>query len=61
MENPPVRRVVEALRLDGDLLLTFDDGKCAVYPATLLYDLFQDAVAVTDLDLYDQTDPYGGK
>jgi hypothetical protein len=54
MENPHVPRVVEALRLDGDLLITFDDGKCAVYPATLLYALFHDAVEVTGLDLDDQ-------
>jgi hypothetical protein len=59
MENPRVPEVIEALRLHGDLLITFDDGKCAVYPATLLYGLFDHADEVIDLDSTDQNLPAG--
>jgi hypothetical protein len=52
MESPHAPRVVEAVRLDGDLLITFDYGKCAVYSAaSLLYRIFPGPVEVTDEDL----------
>jgi hypothetical protein len=55
MENPRVPEVIEAVRLSGDLVITFDDGKCAVYSAVLLYCIFDQAVEVTDLDSNDQS------
>jgi len=39
VESPPQRRVVSVDRLDGDVTVTFDDGKTAVYPASVLYEL----------------------
>lgn len=36
-------RVVEAERLDGGVILTFDDGKCAIYPVSLLFAFFPKA------------------
>ncbi len=33
------RRVVSVDILNGDVIVTFDDGKCAVYPAAVLYTL----------------------
>src|SRR5271154_3298758 len=39
VQSPPQRRVVSVDRLDGDVLVTFDDGKTAVYPASVLYEL----------------------
>jgi hypothetical protein len=37
------RRVVDADRLDGGVIITFDDGKCAVCSAPLLYSILSDA------------------
>jgi hypothetical protein len=57
MENPRVPEVIEALRLHGDLLITFDDGKCAIYSAALLYGMVDKAGEVIDLDSTDQNLP----
>ena len=37
MENTAVRRIISAERLQGSVLIMFDDGKYAVYSASLLY------------------------
>jgi hypothetical protein len=37
METYPIPRVVFAERLDGGVVVTFEDGKCALYSAALLY------------------------
>jgi hypothetical protein len=37
------RRVVDAERLGGGVIITFDDGKCAVYSAPLLYSILSNA------------------
>lgn len=37
MEDPLPHRVVFAERHHGDLLISFDDGRVALYPAPLLY------------------------
>jgi len=33
-------RIIEALRLRDGVAITFEDGKCAVYTAALLYAIF---------------------
>jgi hypothetical protein len=45
-------RIVEADRMDGGVLITFDDGKCALYSASVLYATFSQAkeVNVNELD-----------
>jgi hypothetical protein len=39
-------RVISADRIDGGLIITFDDGRCAVYSASLLFDTFAQAEEV---------------
>jgi hypothetical protein len=34
----------------GGVVITFDDGKCAIYPTVLLLTVFPDAIAVEDSD-----------
>jgi len=38
-----IPRVIEALRLRDGVVITFEDGKCAVYTAALLYAMFPNA------------------
>lgn len=37
MEHQSERRVLSADRLDGSVVITFDDGRCALYSPELLY------------------------
>lgn len=37
MEDFPEHRVLFAERLDAGVAITFEDGRCAIYSATLLY------------------------
>jgi hypothetical protein len=37
MEPSSSHRVVAAERLNGGVIITFDDGKCAFYTASLLH------------------------
>jgi len=49
MNNRPLHpRIVEAERMEDGVIITFDDGKCAVYPASLLYDVLPEAEAAND-------------
>jgi hypothetical protein len=43
MKPNPNPRVVEAERMDNGVIITFDDGKYAIYPASLLYATFAKA------------------
>jgi len=43
MDDPNTPRIVEALRLRDGVLITFQDGKRAIYSAALLYDVFPKA------------------
>lgn len=43
MEEPHIPRIVEALRLRDGVLVTFEDGKRAIYSAALLYAVFPKA------------------
>ena len=44
----PDPRIVHVERLDGGVIITFDDGKCAVYSAALLYATFPQADEVDE-------------
>ena len=46
METNPTPRVISADRIDGGLIITFDDGRCAVYSASLLLTTFAQAEEV---------------
>jgi hypothetical protein len=48
MEQPTTPRIVEALRLRDGVLITFEDGKCAIYSAALLYAVFPKPDELTD-------------
>ena len=40
MEEHNTPRIVEALRMKDGVLITFEDGKSAIYSAALLYAVF---------------------
>ena len=50
MTHHPDPRIVYAKRLDGDLLVEFEDGKCALYSAALLHELYPKADKLIPLD-----------
>jgi len=39
MDGDAKHRVVTADILNGEVIVTFDDGETAIYPASVLYDL----------------------
>jgi hypothetical protein len=49
MEPTAAPRVIYAERLNGGVIITFDDGKCALYSASLLHVTFSQAEEVKDL------------
>jgi len=48
MEDPIELRVSAAERMSGGLLITFGNGKCAIYSAALLYSIFDQAKEVIE-------------
>ncbi|HMH14710.1 MAG TPA: hypothetical protein VK578_16550 [Edaphobacter sp.] len=38
-----IPRIIEALRMRDGVILTFEDGKCALYTVALLYAMFPNA------------------
>jgi hypothetical protein len=48
-------RIVYVERLGDGVIVTFDDGKCAVYPAALLYAVFPQARELRDEALSEQS------
>ena len=42
-DDKAIPRIIEALRLRDGVLITFVDGKCALYTAALLYAMFPNA------------------
>jgi hypothetical protein len=42
-DDKAIPRIIEALRLRDGVVITFEDGKCAIYPVALLYGMFPDA------------------
>lgn len=51
MVVPIEPRILSADRLDGALLIAFDDGGCALYSAALLVAMRPQADQVSDTDL----------
>ncbi len=50
MKTPFSPHLLAAERLNGGVIITFDDGKCAVYSASLLYATLDQAIVVEDED-----------
>jgi hypothetical protein len=46
--EPTSPSVIEAERYEGGVLITFDDGKCAAYSASLLRAVFDQAREITN-------------
>ena len=46
MESGNPARIVSAERMKDGLLIEFDDGRCAIYPAALLLDLLPQATPI---------------
>lgn len=49
MQSEPGRHVVAAERIDDGVIITFDDGRCAVYSAALLYSFVGSAETVSEV------------
>jgi hypothetical protein len=39
-DGKAIPRILEALRMRDGVIITFEDGKCALYAAALLYAMF---------------------
>ena len=53
-DDQVVPRLIEALRLKDGVIITFEDGKSAVYSAALLYAMFPKAdESIQDLSDHD--------
>lgn len=50
MEGHTQHRIVSADRVTNCLVITFDDGKCALFSASLLYAILPEAELVTEED-----------
>jgi len=50
MEPHPPPRILSAERLENAVIIGFDDGRSAVYSASLLHRMFSQAEDITDLD-----------
>ncbi len=58
MKTPPATpRIINAERLDGGVIITFNDGKCAVYSASLLHAKLTEATEVDELVADDSEEP----
>ena len=57
MKTPTSPRIVGADKVDGDVILTFDDGMCALFPASFLYANLAQARRIEDLQDGDEDDP----
>jgi hypothetical protein len=44
MEPSPEPRVADAERVSGDVVIEFEDGKCALYSAALLHSMLARAI-----------------
>jgi hypothetical protein len=43
-------RVIDVDRIGGDIIVYFSDGKCAIYPTSLLWELLPRAREMTESD-----------
>jgi len=50
MDTKPFPRVTKVERIDGDLILEFDNGVNALYPASLLAEMLPRATKLGELD-----------
>jgi hypothetical protein len=50
MESEAEPRIASPDRLDDGVVITFEDGKCAFYPASLLRATFSQAREVVETD-----------
>jgi hypothetical protein len=50
MATPTDPRIISADRMDGGVVISFDDGKTALYPATLLRAMLPQAKQMNDAD-----------
>jgi len=50
METDPQPRVTYADRLEDGVIITFDNGKCVIYPASLFYAFLPQATEVVKLE-----------
>lgn len=50
METNRLPRIISADRFNDGLLITFDDGKFAFYPSSLLYTAFSQAEELKEAD-----------
>jgi hypothetical protein len=46
METIPIPRIVYAERVGDDVIIEFDDGECALYPALLVLSILPQAVKI---------------
>ena len=53
METPPKIRVRSAERVSKGVIITFDDGKSALYSASLLREMFSQAAELKEADWND--------
>ena len=53
METIPIPRIVYAERVGDDVIIEFDDGECALYPASLLFSILRQAVKIEFSDSED--------
>ena len=47
MKTDPQPRVIDAERLGGGIIITFEDGKTAIYSASLLDSIFSQAQEIS--------------
>lgn len=48
--TPTPARVVSSDQLDGDLIVTFNDGQCALFTASFLHDHLDQAKVIIESD-----------
>jgi DUF971 family protein len=54
METPANPRVISSDKMDGGVVVSFDDGKTALYSASLLRAMLPQAKQMNDADLGEQ-------
>jgi hypothetical protein len=50
MDKSMTRHIISAERVGDAVLIEFDDRKCAMYPAALLYDILPQAIALRNAE-----------
>jgi hypothetical protein len=55
METTPIPRIVYAERVGDDVIIEFDEGECALYPASLLLAILTQAVKI-DCSVFEEVE-----